>query len=393
MSNSTTIWRSSRTFNALISLVLAAIAFRAMGTSFSQEYPSRWIAAGLLTLFTLLLLLSYWPRLNARINPALYFIIQAAFTLALLSLRPFLDFYAVLFGILSVQTIQVYPRVAGFQWIAAFSLLAGIALVIGMGWLDGLPLFLLYTALFIILAYLVTLKDQAERAQQESEFLLKELRKAHAQLQEQAAQAEELAIMKERNRLARDLHDSVTQALYSQTLYAEAAARQLTDGDIREASSHVREMRQTAQQALQEMRLLIFELRPPALQEAGLVSALQTRLESVEGRVGLKTDLRVQGDIRLSSKVEEGIYWICQEALNNVLKHASAQEVSITLRQDENQFSLQIVDDGVGFDPVNGHPPGMGLRGMSERAEQVSGQMTVTSEPGAGVCLRVEVPL
>ncbi len=393
MSDSTTTWRSSRTFNALISLVLAATALRAMGTSFPQEYPSRWIAAGLLMLFTLLLLLSYWPRINARFNPALYFCIQSALTLAMLSLRPILDFYAVLFGILGVQTMQVYDQAAGFKWIAAFSLLAGIELVIGMGWLDGLPLFLLYTALFATLAYLVTLKDQAESARRQSDFLLEELRKAHLQLQEQAAQAEELAIMKERNRLARDLHDSVTQALYSQTLYAEAAARQLEAGDTVEARSHVREMRQTAQQALREMRLLIFELRPPALEEEGLVSALQTRLESVEGRVGLKTNLHVEGNIQLLPKVEEGVYWICQEALNNALKHASAQRVSITLRQDEDQFSLQIVDDGVGFDPVDGSSSGIGLRGMSERVEQVGGRMTVTSEPGAGVSLHVEVPL
>ncbi|MBK7918030.1 MAG: hypothetical protein IPJ94_17585 [Chloroflexi bacterium] len=99
----------------------------------------------------------------------------------------------------------------------------------------------------------------------------------------------EAAVAEERNRLARDLHDSVTQALYSQTLYTEAAMRQLAAGNQTRAANHLQQVKENAQQALREMRLLIFELRPPALAEAGLVAALQARLEAVEARTGVAT--------------------------------------------------------------------------------------------------------
>jgi signal transduction histidine kinase len=122
-------------------------------------------------------------------------------------------------------------------------------------------------------------------------------------------------VVKERNRLARDLHDSVMQALYGVTLYAEAAARQLSLGEAGMASDHLREIRATAQEALQEMRLLIFELRSPMLRQEGLAAALQARLEAVEGRLGLKTEFRGEGDGHLSPEVEEGLYRVAQEAL------------------------------------------------------------------------------
>jgi signal transduction histidine kinase len=104
-------------------------------------------------------------------------------------------------------------------------------------------------------------------------------------------QVEQIAVMEERNRLARELHDSVTQSLYGVTLYAEAAARMLQSGSTATATEYLRDLRTTAQEALREMRLLIFELRPPVLEKEGLLAALQMRLDSVEGRAGLETEL------------------------------------------------------------------------------------------------------
>jgi signal transduction histidine kinase len=205
-------------------------------------------------------------------------------------------------------------------------------------------------------------------------------------------QAQQLAIMKERNRLARDLHDSVTQALYGVTLYAEAGARQLLSGEADMVAEHLCEIRTTAQESLREMRLLIFELRLPMLKTEGLAAALQARLESVEARVGLETDLRVKGDGRLSPEVEEGLYRIAQEALNNTLKHAHAQTVSVLLHHNHRTVTLEIADDGIGFEPLQAREKGgFGLRGMEERAARMGGTLTVHSNPGEGTHVKVEV--
>jgi signal transduction histidine kinase len=211
----------------------------------------------------------------------------------------------------------------------------------------------------------------------------------NAQLYEQAQQ---LAVMKERNRLARELHDSVTQSLYGVTLYAEAAARQLASGERGMAADHLHEIRETAQEALREMRLLIFELRLPTLQSEGLIATLQARLEAVEGRVGLETDFKAVGDDQLPPNVEEGLYRVAQEALNNTLRHAQAGRVSVSLSQENGRVILEVVDDGVGFDlAAVKEKGGFGLCGMEERVARMGGELTVQSSPGRGTRIRVEV--
>jgi signal transduction histidine kinase len=205
-------------------------------------------------------------------------------------------------------------------------------------------------------------------------------------------QAQQLAVVKERNRLARDLHDSVTQALYGVTLYSEAAARQLLSGETDLVSDHLCRIRETAQESLREMRLLIFELRLPILKQDGLASALQARLEAVESRVGLETELRADGDGRLAPDIEEGLYRIALEALNNALRHAHASRVIVSLHRNNRTVAMEIADDGVGFDPTRARERGgFGLRGMEERAARMGGQLTVQSIPGNGTTIRVEV--
>lgn len=205
-------------------------------------------------------------------------------------------------------------------------------------------------------------------------------------------QAQQLAVMKERNRLARDLHDSVTQALYGVTLYSEAASRQLLSGDTELVADHLCEIRNTAQESLREMRLLIFELRLPMLKSEGLAAALQARLEAVEARVGLETDFRTEGEGHLSPDVEEGLYRIAQEALNNALRHAHARSVSVSLHLNNQTVALEVADDGIGFDPAAAQEQGgFGLRGMEERAARLGGTLRVESRPGEGSKITVEV--
>ena len=215
----------------------------------------------------------------------------------------------------------------------------------------------------------------------------------HARLQQQA---EQLAVLAERQRLARELHDSVTQSLYSVTLYANAAALALAAGKGDVTAGYLQELQETAQEGMRDMRLLIFQLHPPVLEAEGLVAALQARLAAVEGRAGLQTEFRVEGERRLPIAIEKELYWIAQEALNNVRKHAAARRVTVHLHFTAAAVCLEVTDDGVGFDPQAVRSAGRGgggLRSIAERAAWVGGRLTHESQPGKGTRLRVEVLL
>lgn len=235
----------------------------------------------------------------------------------------------------------------------------------------------------------VTAKDEGE---DEIGELARRLNRMAREIQDLLHDRAQLAVVEERNRLARDLHDSVTQAIYSLNLYGEAASRLLAAGDFQTAAAHLAEIRIAAQRALKEMRLLVFALRPPALEQEGLVAALQARLEAVEARAGLRVEFHAEGVERLAPAVEEGLYRIAQEALNNALKHAQASRVRVDLRREGESVLMEIADDGVGFDPGNHEGQGgLGLSGMAERAERMGARFAIESLPGGGTIVRVEV--
>ncbi len=214
----------------------------------------------------------------------------------------------------------------------------------------------------------------------------------HAQLHQQA---EKLAVIEERQRLARELHDSVTQAIYSVTLYADAARMALAAGKQAVVAEHLQELRSMAREAMLDMRLLIFELHPPVLEKEGLAVAVQTRLETVEARSGLHSEFHVEGqETRLPLTIEEDLYRIVQEALTNAVKHARAQQVTVRLHFGDQHFGLEVRDDGIGFDPARARQSGgLGLRGIEERVQHIGGQLTVSSAPDRGTILQVEVDL
>lgn len=209
--------------------------------------------------------------------------------------------------------------------------------------------------------------------------------------------AEQLAVMEERNRLARDLHDSVSQALYSMSLLA-AAGRRLAQSGQNQAllDETLLELGTTSQQALKEMRLLLYRLRPLALQFDGLAETLQHRLDAVEKRAGITARLIVSDELPpLSPGIEETLYHIAQEALNNALKHADATAVSVKLTQEAGDvIQLVIVDNGRGFDLALAlETGGMGLDNMRQRAESQGGALTIESLPGQGTTITAQVYL
>jgi signal transduction histidine kinase len=207
-------------------------------------------------------------------------------------------------------------------------------------------------------------------------------------------QAEQLAIVNERQRLARELHDSVTQALYSLVLLSEAARRLAGAQDSSQLQEVVTRLGEIGQQALKEMRLMVYELRSLTLQERGLVRALEQRLDAVEKRAGIRASLATEGTVELAAPVEEALYRIAQEALNNALKHASATAVSVRVVASESRIEIEVRDDGVGFDPGDVRDRGgMGLANMQERIEKLGGQLAIRSAPRKGTTVRVTLDL
>jgi len=199
----------------------------------------------------------------------------------------------------------------------------------------------------------------------------------------------------ERQRLVRDLHDSVTQKLYSLVTMTEVAQARLDAG--LETGSEVilvqifSRIGEYARQALKEMRLFLFELQPINLEREGLVTILNQRLAAVEGRADIKARLLADDNISLSLEKEVALYYIAQEALNNILRHAAAKSVNIHLKQGKVNVLLQIEDDGCGFDPKRDDKGGMGLRNMRERVSQIGGKMKIVSTPGKGTRITVIV--
>lgn len=374
----------------LVSLAMwASVALRWTLEFAEQHHPLRWLLNTILIVYAVLMIFNEVIIRNSELRAHIYLAVQTALIIGGMLLYYELDFFAILFMPLGGQAMFILPRKKAITWIAVFAVAIIIGQLTQFEFPNGLPFTFLYLAGLFFVASFSTTMLRTNEARIQSDRLLDELQKAHGQLQEYAGQAEELATAKERNRLARELHDSVAQTLYGLTLQAEAAARELNAGRADKASEQLREIRDSAQQSLQETRLLIFELRPPILEHEGLVSALRARLESVESRSGLKTQIQLQEVNQLSAGIEAGLYGISNEALNNILKHARASEIKVSLKKESNKVVLEIQDNGVGFD-INAAAGGMGLSGMKERAEQFGGDMQIKSGT-SGTTIRVEV--
>lgn len=196
-------------------------------------------------------------------------------------------------------------------------------------------------------------------------------------------QARELAVVEERNRLARDLHDAVTQTLFSASLIAEVLPR-LSERDPEEGWRRLEELRQLTRGALAEMRTLLIELRPAALADAELGDLLHQLAEATAGRGQVVAEVKVEGYQSLPDDVKVVLYRIAQEAMNNVAKHAGASEVSVRLSYSQENVELSIKDNGRGFDPGKVSPEHLGLGIMRERVETIGATLKVDSEIGSG---------
>jgi signal transduction histidine kinase len=203
----------------------------------------------------------------------------------------------------------------------------------------------------------------------------------------------ELSVISERNRLARELHDSVTQTLFSLDLTAAAAAT-LVERDPAKARAELLRLQELARSAIAEMRSLVFELRPPELESDGLVPTLRKHVEILRRVHRADVRLEVRGDGALAPTLERELLRVAQEALSNALRHAKATTVRVCLEIAAPLLRLVVADDGVGFDPDDRHVRAtrLGLTSMRERARDLGGTIEIVSAPGAGTEVRLRVP-
>jgi len=225
--------------------------------------------------------------------------------------------------------------------------------------------------------------------------IVSERRRAALELAESQRREGERAAL-ERQRIARDLHDSVSQSLFSTTLHVRTAQRALELEDLDSAGpvgEELSEIGQLTRGALAEMRALILELRPGALADEGLVAAVTKQASALSARERLV--IQVDGPderLPLGPEVEEQLYRLGQEALANVVKHARASRATVRIATADDAVSIEVSDDGRGFDPAAVGADHFGLRSMRGRVTDLGGRLQVTSTPGRGTVLRVEVP-
>jgi len=351
-----------------------------------------WSLALLLAGYLVLLIAEPFFFRRNRPLTYIYVLVQIAIISAVALITPTADFFAILFCPLVVQVMHNFPQRTGFLITGLFAVITSILLLLGLGPEEGLPLIFIYGVIYFLLAAFIAIIREAETAREESQQQQVELQAAHRQLQSYTAQAEELAVLEERNRLARNLHDSVTQTIFSMRLTAEAA-RMLLDREPARVGTELDKLQNLAKSALAEMRSLIFELRPTAVTELGLIPALRHHIMTLERQNGLTVDLQVSGEPHLPELEAQRLFRISQEALNNVIKYSQTDKARLTLRFDGERVFLQIEDEGIGFDPLalittQDH---IGLATMQERVDAMGGLLTIDSQPGQGTRVMVEV--
>lgn len=361
--------------------------------SFAEGDRDRFPATVVLLLVYLALFLTEYRVTNRlREYPNYYFGLQLLIVFALMTIQPDLDFVAVLLIAVSAQIALLPSRRQRIGWFVAEFAVMATGLLLHQDFPRSIAMILLYGAAYLLIASYVTVTEQAEQAEAQSQDLVIELQEANRQLTENAATIEALAVVHERNRLARELHDSVSQSLYGLVLSSEAARRNLASGQVDTSANELDSIAETARAVMAEMRMLIYGLRPSEIEDQGLQRALAFRLATVERRAGLHTTFTydVANDLPMRTEIE--LERITTEALTNAIRHARATTVDVSVRQVGDRVILQVQDNGAGFDNA-ALAYGFGLRGMQERAERLGGSLTVDSTPGAGTLVRLEAPL
>lgn len=370
-------------------LIYLAVLARAAGWSQdSTPLPAPiWI---LLPIFGLILLSE--PALTRRfpLYPRLYTLVQSGLVIAMLYIAPSQDILPMLFFPLSFQAVQFFYTRIGFAWIGVFSMAMLGMFLFGLEWESGLTMVLAASGANLLMGSFAHLMGRTEQRRQENQRLLGDLQRAYRQLKDSAAQAEALAAAEERHHLVRELHDSLTQTLFSMNLAVQAA--QLSAAEAPHvAGEHLTRLQSLTQSAASEVQALTGQIPPRQPAQEGLEVALKRLADERLAQDGLQVILEVTGQRCLPEPVRANLFRIAQEALNNVTRHAGVCQALVRLRLESPRASLEVVDAGCGFDlAVSERLSGFGLAGIAERAREIAWELEIKSDLGQGTHIQVE---
>ena len=313
-------------------------------------------------------------------NPVIYFGIQAVVLLLLLLLHSDTgDAFTFLFYILTVHAAVVFTVPVAALWVSFYYVIASVVELLERG-VDGLYAIFFYLAAFIVCAIFGHTVQQTELTSERNQRLVEELQSTQQKLQA-------LAVLEERNRLARDLHDSVKQQVFAISMQLSAARTALTEAD--KAYASVVQAEKLAQQAGAELTTLIHQLRPPGLEHKSLAEAIKEQVHDWSRQNDIKVTLNVN-DVPAGLNVEQALFRVLQEALANAARHSQATQVEVTLNFSDHLIVLTVEDNGIGYD-MEQIAKGVGLDSMRERLAAVNGNLEISSLPSRGTCVTATV--
>jgi signal transduction histidine kinase len=328
------------------------------------------------------------PTWRIHLHLAVYGVLVAG----LMFLQPGWTMYPVLYTTPIVWAILRLPSRQGVVWIAAYTAATAASFAIGISLEEGLVALFLYGVLYAFMGAFAGALARADAARRESQGLLAELREAHQKLQEYAGRVEELAAVEERNRLAREMHDTLGHRLTVAAVQMEAAQR-LCSGDPERSVALVGTAREQVREALADLRRTVAALRAPIEEDLQLRTALKRLIAHFEEATGLTVHQVVPDELPdLPPAHRLALYRAAQEALTNVQRHAEASQVWLVLSVAEAAISLLVSDDGRGI-TLTGEQEGYGLKGLRERARQLGGELHLEARRGGGTQLTFRLPM
>ncbi len=296
------------------------------------------------------------------------------------------DFFAFLFAITSMQMMQQFTIREAMIMVGLTTLLTFLGLYQPFGIFYAVAISVVFFGGSVFLVFYIAATRRARSIRDQQQVLIGQLKQANLQLESYEQQLQSLAAGRERQRLARELHDSVTQTIFSMTLTTQSALL-LLDRDRKQVETQLDRLNQLAQSALAEMQTLISKLAPE--KQGGVVAALQQHLDERRRLDDLAVTLEVEGSQALSTAEEQSLFRIVQEALNNVVKHAGVKQATVRVHLDGQPW-LEVEDKGIGFDPQRFVESGrVGLMSMHERAVGIGWILQVDSSPGKGTRVQV----
>ena len=380
-------------FYTVYFLLIGSVFFRMIPHYIGLPY--QWVIIGFLLGYLALFFSERLIPTQLQIYIYIIFILELAIIMALLLIPSETapkDYYVNLVLPLCGLAMWNLPERPAKNWVIIFCIFCVMSMLAYYRDLEGMSFGLTYVAGCLVISILSSVTLRADQARCETQKLLTELQAANIKLQDYARKVEAFAAAEERNRLARELHDSVSQTIFSMNLTAQSA-KILLERDPQKVAGLLDHLQSLSQNALAEMRSLIQQLRLHSVVENGLEAALKNHAAERFERDGLSVTLEVNGERRLPENVEEGLFRMAQEALNNVVKHANTDKAIITLNLGDESTSLIVEDYGKGFDlnstkDKQGH---MGLASMRERAQTLGGKLSIESTPEKGTRLKIEI--